>query len=150
MVNEKDRFNEQSKVPKRKPTKDYVRIYKLFMQNKANFGNSKMNITIDITSKYENVSAGSGKKTKPIQTQFNPIQTQLKPIQTQNKPNIKTVLRDQLLQAQSAKMAQKLTSSNHQNDTKEKCNFLSINMLNSLIQYNHPTGTSFAYLSLRR
>jgi len=37
MVNEKDRLNEPSKAPKRKPTKDYVRIYKLFMQNKANF-----------------------------------------------------------------------------------------------------------------
>ncbi|MCP4609473.1 MAG: hypothetical protein GY845_12235 [Planctomycetes bacterium] len=80
----------------------------------------------------------------------NPIQTQFKPKQSQNKANIKTVLRDKSLQAQSAKMARKLTSSNHQNDTREKYNFLSINMLNGLIQYNPPTGTSFAYLSPRR
>jgi len=43
-------------------------------------------------------------------------------------------------------MAQKLTSSNQQNNTQEKYNFLSTNMLNGLIQYNPPTGTSFAHL----
>jgi hypothetical protein len=55
------------------------------MQNKANFGNDKMNITIDITSKYEILPRSKGQKTNPIQTQFNPKQTQLKPIQTQFK-----------------------------------------------------------------
>ena len=50
------------------------------------------------------------------------------------------------LQAQSAKMAQKLTLQNPQNSTHKKYNFLPINMLNGLIQHNPPTGTSFAYL----
>ena len=67
-------------------TKEYVRIYKLFMQNKPNFGNDKMNITLDMTTKYEISSAGSGQKTKPKQTQLKPIQTQLKPKQTQFNP----------------------------------------------------------------
>ncbi len=67
-------------------TKDYVRIYKLFMQNKPNLRNDKMNITIDMITNYKNLSAGSGVKTKPIQTQFKPIQTQTKPKQTQFKP----------------------------------------------------------------
>ena len=40
--------------------------YTLIMQNKPNFRNDKMNITIDMTSKYEILSAGSGQKTKPI------------------------------------------------------------------------------------
>ncbi len=53
------------------------------MQNKPNLGNSKMNITLDITSIYEILSAGSGQKTKPKQTQFNPIQSQFKAKQTQ-------------------------------------------------------------------
>jgi hypothetical protein len=43
-------------------------------------------------------------------------------------------------------MAQKLTPPNPQNNTHKKYNFLPINMLSSLIQYNPPTGTSFAYL----
>jgi hypothetical protein len=50
------------------------------------------------------------------------------------------------LQAQSAKMAQKLTSSNHQNNTQENYNFLQTNMLNSLSKHNPSTGTPFAYL----
>ena len=58
----------------------------LFMQNKANFRNDKMNITLDMTSKYEILSAGSGQKTKPIQTQLKPIQSQFNPIQSQLKP----------------------------------------------------------------
>ena len=49
------------------------------MQNKPNFRNDKMSITIDMTSNYENFPAGSGQKTKPIQTQFKPKQTQFKP-----------------------------------------------------------------------
>ena len=63
-------------------TNSYVRIYKLFMQNKPNFRNDKMNITLDMTMYYEILSAGSGQKTKPIQTQF-------KPNQSQNKPNFR-------------------------------------------------------------
>ncbi|MBC8472220.1 MAG: hypothetical protein H8D56_22390 [Planctomycetes bacterium] len=62
-------------------TNSYVRIYKLFMQNKANFRNDKMNTTLNMTSIYKIFSAGSGQKTKPIQSQF-------KPNQSQNKANL--------------------------------------------------------------
>ena len=78
VVNEKDRFNEQSKASKRKPTKDYVRIYKLFMQNKPNFIRFSPE-NDDFTKKQTQL--------KPIQSQFNPIQGQFKPKQTQFKPN---------------------------------------------------------------
>jgi hypothetical protein len=57
------------------------------MQNKANFRNDKMNITIDMTSNYMIESAGSGQKTNPIQTQSKPKQTQFKPNKAKNKPN---------------------------------------------------------------
>ncbi|MBW7989061.1 MAG: hypothetical protein FVQ84_03450 [Planctomycetes bacterium] len=91
MVNEKDRFNEQSKAPKRKPTKEYVRIYKLFMQNKPNLGNDKMNINTFIAMRYANLNAWRGCKnkpnSKPIKPKTKPIQTQLKPKQTQFKAN---------------------------------------------------------------
>ena len=73
----------------------YFQIHSI-LTNKANFGNDKMNITIDKTSNYKILSALQGEKTKPIQTQLKPIQTQNKPktnpIQTQtnpNKPNFK-------------------------------------------------------------
>ena len=46
-------------------TKDYVRIYKLFMQNKPNFRNDKMNITLGMTTNYKNLSAGSGQEIIP-------------------------------------------------------------------------------------
>ena len=91
VVNEKSRFNEQSKATKRKPTKEYVRIYKQIMQNKPNFENDKMNITLDITSNYEILPRLERPKNKPnsnpIQSQFNPKQTQFKPISKPNKPN---------------------------------------------------------------
>jgi len=58
-----------------------------FMQNKPNFRNDKMNINSFKISKYEILHAGSGQKTKPIQTQFNPIQSQFNPIQSQFKAN---------------------------------------------------------------
>jgi hypothetical protein len=48
------------------------------MQNKANFGNDKMNITLDMTRQYENLSRSPGQKTKPIQTQTNPISQKAK------------------------------------------------------------------------
>ena len=67
------------KPRKRNSTKDYVRIYKLFMQNKPNLRDDKMNISLDMTTIYMNFPADSGQKTKPIQTQFNPIQSQFKP-----------------------------------------------------------------------
>ena len=87
MVNEKERFNEQPKAPKRKPTNSYVRNYKQIMQNKANFRNTKNGISSFITSKYEILSAWWGQKTNPIQTQLKPKQTQFKPNKAKNKPN---------------------------------------------------------------
>jgi hypothetical protein len=42
------------------------------MQNKPNLRNDKMNTTLDMTSNYNILSAGSGQKTKPIQSQFKP------------------------------------------------------------------------------
>jgi hypothetical protein len=51
------------------------------MQNKANFRNDNMNITIDTSSIYKISLAGSGQKTKPIQTQF-------KANKAKNKPNL--------------------------------------------------------------
>jgi len=57
------------------------------MQNKANFRNDKMNITLDMTSKYEILEAWRGQKTKPIQTQLKPKQTQFKANKAKNKPN---------------------------------------------------------------
>ena len=56
------------------------------LTNKANFGNDKMNITIDMTSDYMILSTGSGQKTNPIQTQFKPIQSQFKPNRLPGKP----------------------------------------------------------------
>ncbi len=68
VVNEKDRLNEQSKAQKRKPTKEYVRIYKLFMQNKPNY-----------------------MRLSPENADFTKKQTQFKPNLTQNKPNSKPI-----------------------------------------------------------
>ena len=60
------------------------------MQNKANFGNDKMNTTLDMTSNYEILYRSPGPKKKansnPIKPKTNPIQSQLKPKQTQFKP----------------------------------------------------------------
>jgi hypothetical protein len=62
-----------------------------FMQNKANFRNDKMSITIDMTSIYKILYPSPGPKNKPnsnpIQTQFKPKQSQFKPISKPNKPN---------------------------------------------------------------
>ena len=43
-----------------------------FMQNKANFRNDKMNITIDMEVIYEKGVSKSYEKTKPIQSQNKP------------------------------------------------------------------------------
>ena len=77
-------------------TKVYVRKNKLYMQNKANFPKSQMNVTDLPTMNYEQMDTWSRGKTKPKQSQFKPntkpIQTQYKPktkpIQTQNKANL--------------------------------------------------------------
>ena len=57
------------------------------MQNKPNFENDIMSISIDMTSKYKILTRSPGEKTKPIQTQFNPKQTQYKANKAKNKPN---------------------------------------------------------------
>jgi len=58
-------------------TNSYVRIYKLFMQNKANFRNDKMNISIDMKSIYMILYRFAGWKNKansnPIKANTNPI-----------------------------------------------------------------------------
>ena len=58
-------------------TKDYVRIYKLFMQNKANFRNDKMNINALITIRYGKLGTLDGRKNK---AKTNPIKANTKPI----------------------------------------------------------------------
>jgi len=68
------------------------------MQNKPNFRNDKMNITLDMTSNYRILIAGSGQKINPIQTQLKPKQTQFNPIQSQFKPNNQLSLIDNHLE----------------------------------------------------
>ncbi len=72
----------------------------------------------------------------------------------ENKPNSNPISK-QLVgagprRAESAKMARKLTPTNHQNITLKNSNFLYPNRLNSLTQHNPPTGTSFAHLEFVR
>ncbi len=61
-----------------------------FMQNKANFRKSQMNVNKVLTKDYEKKTLGERGKNK---ANTNPIQTQYKansnPIQSQNKPNTK-------------------------------------------------------------
>ena len=72
------------------PIITYFQIHSI-LTNKPNFRNSKMNITLEMTSIYMISSAGSAQKTNPIQTQFNPKQTQFKPNKAKNKPNSKPI-----------------------------------------------------------
>ena len=46
-------------------TNSYVRIYKLFMQNKANFRKSQMNVISILTTDYENISDWTLGENKP-------------------------------------------------------------------------------------
>jgi hypothetical protein len=84
-----------SNTQKRDSTKDYVRIYQLFMQNKPNSKLVNNNINSFVTSKYGQMDnwlfRKQSQKTNPIQSQFKPKQTQFNPIQTQNKANFVTV-----------------------------------------------------------
>ena len=61
------------------------------MQNKANFENDEMSITIDMTRYYmiflRWLRHKNKANSKPIQTQFNPKQTQYKANKAKNKPN---------------------------------------------------------------
>ena len=56
---------------------------KLFMQNKAKFRKSQMNVNKVLTKDYENISNWTLCENKP---NTKPIQSQLKPIKCQNKP----------------------------------------------------------------
>ena len=78
-------------------TNSYVRIYKLFMQNKANFRDDKMNINTTLTMNYVILSHWLRRKNKPnsnpikpktnpIKANTNPIKANTNPIQTQSKP----------------------------------------------------------------
>ena len=66
--------------------KDSLQI-RLFLQNKANFRKSRMNVNKVLTRDYENKTLGeSGKnkpKTNPIRTQTNPIKANKMPKQSQ-------------------------------------------------------------------
>jgi Zn-dependent protease with chaperone function len=63
---------------------------KQIMQNKPNFGNDKMNVNLDMTSKYKVFANRSHEKTKPIQSQFKPNKANFKantnPKQSQTNP----------------------------------------------------------------
>ena len=67
-------------------TNSYVRNYKPFLTNKANFPKSQMNVNKALTMDYEIWTLGERGKNKPNQSQSKPIQSQLKPIKCQNKP----------------------------------------------------------------
>ena len=56
---------------------------RLFMQNKANFRKSQMNVNKVLTKDYGNIDTWWSGKTKPIKAN----QSQLKPIKSQNEPN---------------------------------------------------------------
>ncbi len=56
-------------------TNSYVRIYKLFMQNKPNFRMAKMNVSNIITRNYKNFIPLAGQKNKP---NSNPISSKAK------------------------------------------------------------------------
>ena len=81
-------------------TNSYVRIYKLFMQNKPNLRNDKMNITLGMASNYKISSRWTGQKTKPIQTQFKANKAKNKPNLSQNKANSNPIVeRAKLMQS---------------------------------------------------
>ncbi len=72
----------------------------------------------------------------------------------ENKPNSNPIMKQLvgagLRRPESAKMAQQIDVLKQQNIILKKSNFLYPNRLNSLIQHNPPTGTSFAYLEYMR
>ncbi len=105
----------------------------LFMQNKPNFKDAKMNVNIYYTKAYNNETVSGSRKNKP---NSNPISKQLVAARPRR--------------PESAKMAQKIDVLKHQNIILKKSNFLYPNRLNSLCQPGPLTGTSFAYLEYMR
>jgi hypothetical protein len=71
-------------------TKDYVRNYKLFLQNEPKFRKSQMNVNEVLTRDYEQKDTWSiGKnepKTNPNEPKTNPIKANKMPKQTQTNP----------------------------------------------------------------
>ena len=67
-------------------TKVYVRNYKLFMQNKANFQKVKFDVNNVLTKDYDRMDTWSIRKTKPIQSQLKPIKANSKPIKANKMP----------------------------------------------------------------
>ncbi|GAI37054.1 unnamed protein product, partial [marine sediment metagenome] len=61
----------------------------LFMQNKANFQKSQMNVNKAITRDYENETLGKRGKNKP---NTNPIQSQTNPISEKAKMNVTSII----------------------------------------------------------
>ncbi len=59
----------------------------LFMQNKANFRKSQMNVNKVLTRDYVKRTLGESGKNEPKTNPNEPNQSQLKPIKCQNKPN---------------------------------------------------------------
>ena len=79
-------------------TKDYVRNYKLFMQNEPKFRKSQMNVTNLITKDYEKRTLGQLGKTNPKRTQTNPKRTQNEPNSNPNKANFRISQNSSFLQ----------------------------------------------------
>jgi len=75
-----------SNTQERNSTKDYVRIYQLFMQNKPNLRNDILNVNLFTTKVYEENGHSGHEKTKPIQTQFKPIKAKINPIKAKTNP----------------------------------------------------------------
>ena len=67
-------------------TNSYVRNYKLFLQNKANFQKSQVNISDLLIREYEQMDTWSNRKNK---ANANPIQSQNRPNSNPNKPNFR-------------------------------------------------------------
>ncbi len=61
---------------------------RLFMQNKANFRKSQINVNKVLTKDYDKRTLGQRGKTKPIQSQLKPIKCQNKANSNPIKPNI--------------------------------------------------------------
>ena len=80
---------------KRNSTNSYVRIYKLFMQNKAKVKYAKININTFVTMRYDKMDIWLFRQNKPnsnpIKANTKPIQSQFNPKQTQFKPNSKPI-----------------------------------------------------------
>ena len=159
-------------------TKGYVRNYKLFLQNKANFQKVKLNVNKVLTKDYYKMDTWSiGKnepKTNPKRTQTNPIKANKMPQRTQYEPkqtqfyNL-VCLQSPILPAHllinrmsqiccvcsfsvsfdSAKMALYTGNWNVNKDGRKKLNLLKYKRLNGPGRLRVLTGTLFAHSYLQ-